>query len=117
MREKYRFDLQDLLPIGVTLIVVGLVLAFGLQILGEVKGDLGTDGCTARTDGNTTYNATTQLCNNGTADSTFGPGAAFNGTVDAITGVAKFPSKLPLIATVVVAVVIIGILIRYFTNK
>lgn len=117
VEQKYRFDIQDMLPIGVTLVVVGLVLAFGLQILGDVKTDMGTDGCAARTDGNTTYNATTGLCNNGTADSTFNPGAAYNGTVDAVTGVAKFPSKIPLIATVVVAVVIIGILVRYFTTK
>lgn len=117
MKEKYRLDFQDLLPIGVTLLVVGLVLAFGLQILGETKTELGESGCAARTDGNTTYNSTTELCNNGTADSTFGPGAAFNGSDDALTGVAKFPAKIPLIATVVVAVVIIGVLIRYFTNK
>lgn len=85
--EKYRFDIQDMLPIGVTLVVVGLVLAFGLQILGDVQGDM-------------------------TASS-----AEANATGDTITGISKLTSKLPLIATVVVAVIIIGILIRYFTTK
>ena len=36
-----------------------------------------------------------------------------NATDDAIQGVAKIPAKLPLIATVVVAAIIIGILVRY----
>jgi hypothetical protein len=43
--------------------------------------------------------------------------AQLNATKDAVTGVGKFPSKLPLIATVVVAVIIIGILVKYFTTK
>jgi hypothetical protein len=109
MREKYRFDLQDLLPIGVTLIVVGLVLAFGLQILGETKAEMCSTGYT--------FNSSSDSCYLDTNTSMITRTAQLNGTLDTITGVAKFPSKLPLIATVVVAVVIIGILIRYFTNK
>jgi len=38
---------------------------------------------------------------------------AYNASTDAIQGVAKLPNKLPLIATVIVAAVIIGILVRY----
>lgn len=84
---EYEFDLQDLVPIGVTLVVVGIVLAFGLQVLGDVKSDM-------------------------TANS-----AEFNATGKAIEGVGKLPDKLPLIATVVVAVIIIGILLKYFMGK
>lgn len=39
--------------------------------------------------------------------------AEYNATGDAITGVAKLPSKLPLIVTIIVAVVIISLLVRY----
>jgi hypothetical protein len=36
-----------------------------------------------------------------------------NATADAILGVAKIPDKLPMIVTVVIAAVIIGIIVRY----
>jgi hypothetical protein len=105
-------DLQDLLPIGVTLIVVGLVLSFGLQIMGDLKTDMCGTGYT--------FNGTGDQCmldTNTSNTSAWTRSAQLNGTLDASEGVAKFPAKIPLIATVVVAVVIIGILIRYFTNK
>ena len=37
----------------------------------------------------------------------------YNATANAITGVSKIPEKLPTIATVVVAAVILGILVTY----
>jgi len=84
---KYKFEIKDMLPIGVTLVVVGLVLAFGLEILGDVQADMTSNS------------------------------AEYNATGDAITGVGKLPEKLPLIATVLVAVIIIGILVRFFTVR
>jgi len=84
---KYKFDIKDMLPIGVTIVVVGLVLAFGLQITGDIQDDM-------------------------TADS-----AEYNATADTIDGVGKLSEKLPLIATVVVAVIIIGILVTYFARR
>lgn len=82
-RKVSKFDIQDMMPIGITFVVVGIALAFGLNVMGDVKSDL-------------------------TANS-----AEANATDDAIAGVAKIPEKLPLIATVVVAAIIIGILIRF----
>lgn len=84
---EYKFDIRDMLPIGVTLVVVGLVLAFGLQITGDIQDDM-------------------------TASS-----AEYNATADTIEGVGKLSEKLPLIATVVVAVIIIGILVTYFARR
>lgn len=80
---KTRFDIGQLLPIGLTIVVLGIALAYGLQVMGDVKKDM-------------------------TANS-----AEANATADAITGVAKIPNKLPMIVTVVVAAVIIGIIVRY----
>lgn len=77
------FEIQDMLPIALTFVVTGIGIAYGLNVMGDVKGDM-------------------------TAAS-----AEANATNDAITGVAKIPKKMPLIATVVVAALIIGILIRY----
>lgn len=82
-RKVSEFDISDLLPIGLTFVVTGIGIAYGLNVMGDVRSDM-------------------------TANS-----AEYNATTDAIEGVAKLPSKMPLIATVVVAALIIGILVRY----
>ena len=84
MKKEVKFQLSELLGIGMTLVVLGIGLAYGLQVMGDVKDDF-TDTSSAE----------------------------YNATVDAIDGVAKIPEKLPTIATVVVAAVIIGILVTY----
>lgn len=80
---KAKFQIQDLLPIGITLVVLGIGLAFGLDVMESIQSDMTADG------------------------------NAYNATSDAIEGVAKLPEKMPLIATVIVAAVVIGILVRY----
>lgn len=91
--NKVRFQLSELLGIGMTLVVLGIGIAYGLQVMGEVKDDLATGTCSQA---------------NQTACST-----AWNATQDAVEGVAKIPEKLPTIATVIVAAVILGILVTY----
>ena len=81
--KRAKFDIRDLLPIGLTFVVLGIGLAYGLNVMGDVQDDM-----TSNT-------------------------AEYNATSDAIDGVSKIPEKLPLIATVIVAAVIIGILVRY----
>ncbi len=81
------FDIGDMLPIGLTLVVLGIGLSYGLNVMEDVSSDM-------------------------TAGS-----AAKNATVDAIAGVAKLPEKMGLIATVIVAAIIIGILVRYLMVK
>jgi hypothetical protein len=78
-----KFRIEDLLPIGFTFVVLGLGLAYGLQIMGEVKDDM--------TSGTEEYDAV-------------------NNTIQ---GVAKIPEKLPTLATVVMASVLIGVLVTY----
>lgn len=80
-------SIDVLRAVAIVFVVTGLVIAFGLQVLGDVKSDM-----TAGT-------------------------AEYNATDDTLTGVSKFSAKLPLIATVVVAVVIIGLLFMLFRNK
>lgn len=82
-KELVKFQLSELLGIGMTLVVLGIGLAYGLQVMGDVQDDM-----TAST-------------------------AEYNATADAITAVAKLPEKLPTIVTVIVASVIIGILVTY----
>lgn len=83
MKTEMKFDIGDLLPIAMTIVVAGIGIAYGLNVLGDVKSGM-------------------------TANS-----AEANATQNTIDGVAKLPAKLPLIVTVVVAAIIIGILVRY----
>lgn len=113
MRKVSKFDIKDLMPIGITFVVFGIAIAFGLNVFGDVRTDLGTDSCADNTNGFTSYNSSSGLCYNSSLSTQSVPGADFNASVDGISGVSKLPEKLPLIATVVVAAVIIGILIRF----
>lgn len=82
-KKVCKFDIRDMLPIGLTFVVLGIGLTYGLNVMGDVRSDM-----TSNT-------------------------AEYNASTDAIEGVAKIPEKMPLIATVVVAAIIIGILVRY----
>ncbi len=85
--KTVKFNLSDLLGIGMTLVVLGIGLAYGLQVMSDVQQDMAPDS------------------------------TEFNATATAIDGVATIPEKLPTIATVIVASVIIGILITYLWAK
>ena len=84
---KTKFQISELLGIGFTIIVLGIGIAYGLDVMEDINTDM-----TAGT-------------------------AAQNATADAIEGVAKIPEKLPTIETVVVASVIIGILVTYLWGR
>lgn len=110
-------EVDQLLPLGITLLVITIVLAFGLQVLHEVKDGIGEDSCAARTDGFTTYNVSSGFCRNSTGGQKVVGTAQFNGTEDGQLGVAKITDKLPTIGLVIAAVVIIAILVRGFTRN
>jgi len=83
MEQEFDFEIGALLPIGLTILVLAIALAFGLQIMGELQDDM-------------TVNS-----------------LEYNATAAGMEGVAKIPEKLPLIVTVVIAAVIIGIIVTY----
>lgn len=128
-----RFDVKDLLPIGILLVVFGVVIAYGLSVMSDVREDMcpagytyhagdGTCNHCSLSDGATyTYNSSDGLCHNSTTFETFVAltygEADFNASTDSIQGVSKLPEKLPLIATVIIAAVIIGLLTRYLVVK
>jgi hypothetical protein len=86
-RKKARFDLSNLQGLVITLVIIAIVGAVGLQILADQKGDM--------TSGSAEYNATQK----------------------GIDAVAKVPEKLPMIVGVILGVVIIGIVVSYFAMK
>lgn len=102
---KAKFEIQDMLPIGITLVVVGIGAAFGLNVIGDVKDDFCTYG--QNTNGMQCLNAT------GGTGGDHVESLEFNATLNGATGVSKLPAKVPLIATVIIAAIIIGILVRY----
>ena len=85
--KEYNFDIGQIVPIVVILAVAGLVISFTSQIGGDVQDDMTTDSLE--------YNATAKMLEANT----------------------KFADKLPLIATVIVAVILIGIIIKYFKGN
>jgi len=82
-----KFQLSELLGIGMTFVVLGIGLAYGLQVMGDVQADMTPGSNESLAVGN------------------------------AINGVKKIPDKLPTIATVVVAAVILGILVTYLWQR
>lgn len=110
-------DFGDLVGVGVAFVVVGVVLAIGLSVLGDVKFDLGADSCGARTDGYTTYNETNELCTNGTGFTTVPSDTYYNATQSAVNGTGELASKLPLLGLVIAAAIIIGVLLKSFANR
>ena len=86
-KQQAKFSLNELLGIGFTLIVLGISMAYGLDIMSDVQADFVADS------------------------------AQYNATADTIDAVTNVTSKLPTIATVVVASVLIGILVLYLFNR
>lgn len=86
-KEYVEFNLRDILPVAMIIVVTGIVIAYGLQVLSDVRSDM-----TAST-------------------------AEYNATSQTLTAVAKFPTKLGLVVTVVLAAIVIGILVRYLAPR
>lgn len=81
--EYVEFNIQDIWPIALVFVVTGIGVAFGLDVMTDVGAEFEADS------------------------------SAANATDSAVEGTAKLVEKLPLIATVVVAAILIMILVRY----
>jgi len=111
------FEVKDLLGIGMTLVVLVIGLAFGLQVTSEIKTDMATDHCSGRTDSYVFTDVAKGVCYNATDQNVSISTAEWNGTTSGITAIGKIPEKLPTIVTVIVAAVIIGVLVRYLWGQ
>lgn len=86
-KDVVEFRISEMLGIALTVVVTAIGIAYGINVVSDVGSEF-TSGSKER-----------------------------NATDDALTGLAKLPSKLPLIMTVVVAAILIGILVRYLWVK
>jgi hypothetical protein len=68
-------------------IVVGIGIAYGLDVLTDVKSDFTPNSVEA------------------------------NATQDSIDAVAKFPEKMGILATVIIAAIVIGVLVKAFMTQ
>jgi len=107
--------IDTMIAVGLGVVSVSLIAAFGLQLMGEVQADvaecptevLGTT-MTLNTSGPTLkcYNAT---ANGATAVDPLGT-AEYNATGAGITALAKIPAKLGIIVLAFIIVIVISII-------
>ena len=101
-----------------------------MNVVGDIKSDF-CDGSLEHMDQGTcftcndstwnNFDSATETCSNGTVgtggivnfSAAVGGSPSVNASANAMKGIAKIPEKMPLIATVIMAAVIIGILVRY----
>ena len=89
LREKFGKNLKlmtvgDILPLSITFVVLGVVLAMGAYILAQVQEQLPANS------------------------------AALTATANATKGITTFAGWLPILAIVVIAAVVIGVILSSF---
>jgi len=104
---KAKFQVNEILPIALLIVTTGIGLVYGLDILGDMRDDNGT--CAS----GFTYNSSGDTCSNATANIAPLQTHEWNASTDVITGISKFPEKLPIIVTIIIAAILIGILVRF----
>lgn len=115
--QDYQQAEQNLNTIGaaaITLVVAGMVLAFGSQITDSVADEVATCPTTSWTE----YNATTNSCYdpNFSYNETPPISQDFNATQSSMSGLSNLAGKLPSVGLIIGAVVIIGLLIAGFAG-
>ena len=112
--KRAKLDLQDLIPVGLVLVVAGILLSFGAQVTGEVRDDIGVDSCAGRSDSFTSYNETSDLCYNSTGSTSAPTTYDFNITGEALEGSWNLSNRMPTIGLVAAIVIVIGLLVSGF---
>src|SRR3990167_10418988 len=105
-------ELKELLPVAISLAVLGITVAYVLNVNADVATDM---ACPSSVATHTFYNVTSGKCctseatgcNAGNISELSLEG---NASENVTTGLAKIPTKIPLIVGVVVAVAVLTLL-------
>lgn len=103
--SKHGYQLRDLMPIALLLLVSVIGLSIGSDILWDIK------------DGQCTYGASDEgLCQNssGGITGTLGDTISSNATQGGMSGLETFGSWIPTLSLVIAAALVIGILVSAF---
>ena len=114
--KNTKFEVSDILPLAIVIVVASIGIAYGLSVLGDIREDMGSGDCTTA---GGYWNSTSTVCQVNTTDATLrsANSAHYNASVDTIEGVAKFSDKIGLIVTVIIAAILIGLLVRYLMAR
>jgi len=102
-------EVGEIFSVAMTFVIVGIGVSYCIVVLESSKDSLAT--CPALR----SYNETSDKCYllTNTSDTIDPVNDAYVSQTDTIDGVDNFPEKLPLLATILIAALIIGILIKY----
>lgn len=99
-------ELRDLFPAAITFVALGVLISFGLSVQTSVRSTIqGTPvaNCGLNSTGGTT-SPTYTAC-----------GSDYNASSNAILANANVSSNLPILGTITIAAIVVGVLIRSFT--
>ena len=103
MRSESEFTIQDLGPLALGFVVATVIVSYGAQVVSSIQSAQLS-----------TYN---RVGCNSTAGATTACGYDYNISAKGLQGMGTFGDNLPLMATVVVAAIIIGILVVYLGGR
>ena len=99
-------DIQDLFPVAITFVALGVLLSFGLSVQTDVRDDFtGFANCGQNASGGSSGIAYTSC------------GAEYNASQNAVLANNNLSSKLPILGTIVIAAIVVGVLIKAFVFK
>jgi len=105
--KRAKLDLQDLIPVGLVLVVAGILLSFGAQVTGDIRSDLCDTG--------DFYNSTSGVCQeSATNQTTVDGGYDFNISTSSLEGQWNLSNRMPTIGLVAAIVIVIGLLVSGF---
>ena len=99
-------ELSDLFPAVITFVAIGVLLAFGMSIQSNIKDNFdGTNTCGLNATGGTVGISYT------------GCPFEYNASLRALESNNAISSNLPILGTIIVAAVVIGVLVKAFVIR
>ena len=100
-------DLQDLFPLAVTFVALGILLSFGMSVQASVRDTFdGNLNCGTNSSG-------------GSGGSIFYTNCSYeyNSTQSSIQANNNLSTNLPILGTIVIAAIVVGVLVKAFVFK